>query len=158
MFKNIFTAILFIIIITTVLPGADIIQSHPAIKENIEFEIAKVVRGAVEDTDWLHASSRQEMEQLMEAYYTGNLLTEISDSGWRFVSIPNSWEYIVKVGYIDIEVISDQEGSAYVEILETDELSGCIYSSMVKYFLIKNDTGWRIRSKSACISVNKQDK
>jgi hypothetical protein len=151
MFKNIFTAVLFITLLTTVLSGAIPIRSHSAVKEDIEYEIIKVVKGAVEDTNWLQVSSKQEMQQMMEAYYTGDLLTEVSDNGWRFVSRPNSWEYVVSTGSIDVEVISAKEGAAHVEILEKDEISGCVYSSIVNYFLIKNDNGWKIKTRTVCI-------
>lgn len=151
LFKNIFTAVVFITLLTTVLSGVIPIRLLSADKADNETEIIRVVKGAVEDTNWLHVSSKQEMEQLMEAYYTGDLLTEVSNSGWRFVSRPNSWEYVVSTGSIDVEVISAKEGSAHVEILEKDEISGHVYSSRFNYFLIKNDNGWKIITRNVCI-------
>ncbi len=148
MFKKVLAAVLFITLVSTGLTGSE--QAHSNSMET-EHEIINVVKGAVEDTSWFHVSSRQEMEHLMKAYYTGSLLTEISDSAWRFVSTPNDWEYVVSTGIIEVEVISAQEGTAYAEILETDVLSGCVYSSVVSYSLIKNSDGWKIRAKSLCI-------
>ncbi|MFX4260703.1 hypothetical protein ACOBQJ_00740 [Pelotomaculum propionicicum] len=148
MFNRIFAIVLVISLMTAVMAGAEPVQPNTPVKEDIEFEIAKVVKGAVEDTSWLHASSRQEMESLLTAYYTGDLLNELGDSGWRFVSRPNDWEYITSAGRIDVVVISHQEGAACAEILEKDELSGMVYSSTVRYFLIKTGGGWRIRAKT----------
>lgn len=148
MFKKVLAAVLFIALVSSGLTGAEPIHSNFT---DAEHEIIHVVKGAVEDTSWLHASSRQEMEHLMKTYYTGNLLNEISDSAWRFVSTPNDWEYAVSTGTIEVEMISTQEGTASAEILETDELSGCVYFSVVSYSLIKNSDGWKIRAKSACI-------
>lgn len=151
MLKRLFTAAVIIALMTAVMAGAEPVQPYIQEKEDIEFEITKVVKGAVEDTGWLHASSRQEMERLLAAYYTGKLLNELCDSGWRFVSRPNDWEYVTSAGSIEVLVFSHQEGTACAEILEKDELSGTVYSSTVRYFLIKTCDGWRIRAKTACI-------
>ena len=155
MLKRLFAVVLIIISMTAVTAGAEPVQPCTHEKENIEFEITKVVKGAIEDTSWLQASSRQEMERLLAAYYTGKLLNDLGDNGWRFVSRPNDWEYVTSAGRIDVVVFSHQEGKACAEILEKDELSGIVYSSTVRYFLIKTCDGWRIRTKTACIPLEK---
>lgn len=151
MLKRLFAAACIITLMAAIIAGAEPAQPNTREKEDIKNEITKVVKGAVEDTGWLHASSRQEMERLLAAYYTGKLLNELGDNGWRFVSRPNDWEYVTSAGRIDVVVFSHQEGKACAEILEKDELSGIVYSSTVRYFLIKTCDGWRIRTKTACI-------
>lgn len=151
MWKRIFAAVLAMALITAVTAGAEPIHSRPSSNKYMEAEMIRVVKSAVEDTNWLRVSSREEMEHLLANYYTGDLLQQLSDSGWRFVSRPNDWEYVVSAGRIDVEAISEHEGTAYAEILEKDEISGIVYSSSVRYFLIKNSDGWRIRAKTACL-------
>lgn len=151
MFKYILKAVLFISIITSAHAGTEPARLSLACREDISLEVVKVVKGAVEDTSWLHASSRQEMEYLLTAYYTGSLLDELSDSGWRFVSRQNSWEYVTSTGRLDFEVISEQECTVCVEVLEEDEITGLVYSSIFRYNLIKKSGGWRIRARTACM-------
>ncbi len=151
MLKRLFAAAFIITLMAAVMAGAELAQPNTREKEDIKIEITKVVKGAVEDTSWLHASSRQEMERLLADYYTGILLNELGDSGWNFVSRPNDWEYVTSAGHIEVVEITNDEGTASAEILEKDELSGIVYSSTVRYFLIKTCDGWKIKAKTACI-------
>ncbi|TEB10003.1 hypothetical protein [Pelotomaculum propionicicum] len=129
-----------------------IIPVEPALKpahfsKETEVAIVHLVREAVEDTAWLRASSRAEMELILKRFYTGQLLQEISDKAWDFVKIPNSWDYVVKAGKFKIDYVSNDTAAVSVEVVETDEITGISYYTQLEYMLLKTDTGWKITAR-----------
>lgn len=121
-----------------------------------EVEIAAVVTGAVEDTRWLYVSSRQEMDHVLGAYYTGQLLEELSESAWNFISVPTDWQYVIRAENCKINLISRDKASACVDILESDEIAGVTFSSRAEYLLAKTKNGWKITGVEYCKPVTKK--
>ncbi|NLI13690.1 MAG: hypothetical protein GX425_13980 [Peptococcaceae bacterium] len=128
------------------MPGETVIKTT-CLSEETEEAIVHLVREAVEDTAWLQASSRGELELLLKRYYTGDLLKEICDKAWDFVRIPNCWDYIIKAGKIKICYVSGDTAAVSVEVVETDEITGISYYTQLEYMLLKTDTGWKITAR-----------
>lgn len=146
MFKSVFSAVILVFYLSLQMPAGQLIKSNHDTKE-IEMEVVELVTEAVEDTKWLLVSSREELEQILGTYYTGPLLYEISDQAWDFVRVPNSWEYVVKAGSCKTTFISNVVTGVSVEVMETDEITGVTYVSLVDYLLINTDGGWKITAR-----------
>lgn len=142
MFKGIILAMIFSFCFFIELPGG-FSNSTNLNKEN-EIEIIDFIKKAVEDTSWLYVSSRQEMDRVLVAYYTGPLLLELSESTWNFISVPTDWDYVAKAENIKIIEISGNKASACVDILENDSAAGVTLLIKAEYLMIKTEDGWKI--------------
>jgi len=112
--------------------------------ENSIDTLGKVIKDALEDTTWLRASTHQEMEQLLGAYYTWPVLQILIESAWNFVRVPSDWEYLVTTGNCTITYISEDRAGFHADILETDEITGVTHLSRMEYLLVNTEKGWRI--------------
>lgn len=146
MFKIFLQAAILIFYFYMPVSGAPVIKSDQITKET-ENTVVSLVCEAVEDTTWLHVRSRGELERILERYYTGPLLQEISGQAWDFVRIPNSWDLVIKAGKCNIAYISAGAAGVCIEVIETDEITGVSYYTQLEYNLIKTDAGWRIAAR-----------
>lgn len=145
---RIFLPVILIFSFSLALPLEQAVESSYATEET-ENTIIKLVCEAVEDTTWLRVSSRGELEGILERYYTGPLLQEISDAAWDFVRVPRSWDYVTKAGDCTILFISDDIAGVTVEAVETDEITGVCYRTPLQYILINTNAGWKIAIRKA---------
>lgn len=114
------------------------------IYKETETEIIEVLKGAVEDTKWMKASSRPEMESILGNYYTGPLLSQLSEAAWSFINVPTDWEYINQVKDCKVTMVSGSKASACVDIIESDAATGVSFLTKFEYTLIITVNGWRI--------------
>ncbi len=112
--------------------------------EEAEIKIINVAKNAVEDTRWIHASSRVEMNRVLNDYYTGPLLERFCESAWNFVITPTDWAYTVKAENCTIIHIFKNQAVIRLDIVESDMVSGIDFISRMEYFLVKTENGWRI--------------
>lgn len=143
LFKNVLLILIFLSCFFNEMSGSTtfIIDHSP---QEGEAEITGVVRGAVKDTRWLEAASRQEVQQLLSTYYSGQFLSDLSDSAWNFISVPTDWDYETQAGQCTVLSQSEDQASIQVEILETNVLSGVVYVHWAEYRLIKENGAWKI--------------
>jgi len=146
MFKIFLPAAIIIFCFYLPVSGEPVLKSGHVAKET-EITVVSLVYEAVEDTTWLHVTSRGELERILERYYTGPLLQEISGQTWDFVRIPNSWDLIVRAGKCKITFISADAAGVSIEVIETDEITGVSYFTQLEYILKKTDAGWRIAAR-----------
>jgi|LFRM01.1.fsa_nt_gb hypothetical protein len=136
----------FLIILTcgfTIISAAgNPVSGYPS--RGCEEEITSVLKGAVEDSGWLAATSRQEVRELLAAYYGEPLLSELSDAVWDFISVPTDWHYETRLGRITVLRQTENMAAVQAEILETDVLSGVTFISTVEYHLVKGNQAWKI--------------
>ncbi len=148
MLKNTLLFLIFLTSCFTNISGAaTLVPGYPS--RGSEEEITGVLRGAVEDTRWLAATSRREARELLAAYYGEPLLSELSDAVWNFISVPTDWHYETRVGRFTVLRQSENQAAVQVEILETDVLSGFTYISKAEYNLIKGNRTWKIIAVSS---------
>lgn len=112
--------------------------------KNSADEIRNVIKGAVEDTTWLRATTQKDLEQLLGAYYTWPALQGLIESTWNFVKVPTDWEYLVTTDNCEITHIFGKKANAQADILETDEITGITYLSKMEYSLVYTKKGWKI--------------
>lgn len=143
MLKNTLFFLIFLISCFTNISAA-VIPVPGYLSRGNEEEITSILRGAVEDTRWLAATSRREIQELLAAYYGEPLLSELSEAVWQFISVPTDWHYETRVGRITILRQSENMAAVRAEIIETDVLSGYTCISTVEYHLIKGDLTWKI--------------
>lgn len=103
-----------------------------------------IIQGAVEDTRWLRASSRREMELFLSDYYTGPLLAKVVNSAWSFVVLPTDWTCTARVEKYRAIVLMGGRAVVLAEIVESDPALGLNFSTEVKYSLVRTEKGWRI--------------
>lgn len=140
--KTILFLICLISCFTNISGDAAIVSGYPS--RESEEEITSVLRGAVEDTRWLAATSRREVQELLAAYYGEPLLSELSDAVWNFISVPTDWHYETRVGRFTVLRHSGNQAAVQAEIFETDVLSGFTCVSKAEYHLIKVNRNWKI--------------
>lgn len=141
LFKRLLTAIIFFLSFLTQMPGG-FSNSIDVLAEN-EVAIKNVVKGAIEDTRWMNASSRQEMNRILGAYYTGPLLAELSESAWNFTRLCTDWEYTTRADNCQIISLLESSARISVDILETEATSGTTYVRRAEYSLLKTENGWK---------------
>lgn len=146
MFKIFLPAAILILCFYLPVSGEPVVKSGHVTQET-ENTVVSLVCEAVEDTTWLHAASFGELERILEKYYTGPLLQEISGQTWDFVRIPKSWDLIIKAGKCKITFISADAAGVCIEVIETDEITGISYYTQLEYILKKTDAGWRIAAR-----------
>lgn len=146
LFKIFLPAAILIFCFYLPVSGEPVVKSGHVTQET-ENTVVSLVCEAVEDTTWLHVTSRSELERILERYYTGPLLQEISGQAWDFVRIPNSWDLIINAGKCNIAYISAGAAGVCIEVIETDEVTGVSYYTQLEYILIKTDAGWRIAAR-----------
>lgn len=146
MFKNLLPAAIIILFFYLPISGEPYVKPDHLTRET-ENTIVSLVCEAVEDTTWLYATSRVELERILERYYTGPLLQEITAQAWDFVRIPNSWDLVIKAGECRMVLISADAAEVCIEVIETDEITGVSYYTQLEYFLINTDAGWRIAAR-----------
>lgn len=127
------------------IPGVISKQLISTLKED-RMEIIDIVENSIEDTRWMHVSTRQEIEMILSSYYTEPLLTKLINSTGNFMSKPTDWDYVMKAENIEILDMSGSKATVYVDIVEFDTLTCVKFSSKAKYFLVKTSTGWRINN------------
>ncbi|MBM7854083.1 protein subunit release factor A [Desulfohalotomaculum tongense] len=138
-------AILILVIYTVVLSlpvtGAGGEVTSPA-------EITKVVKGAVECTEWMRANTEQEVNSILSRYYTGKALEENTKSVWEFVKLPTDWHSITTAE--DCEIIYQDKNMAVVKarLTDTDELDKDTQKGTALFFLTATEDGWRIYAQN----------
>lgn len=148
--KSIILAIVFSLCFFIKLPGG--FSTQHFIGDN-ESKIIEVIRGAVEDTRWMNASSRQELDRMLGAYYTGPLLLDSIESAWIFINVPTDWDYVIKAENIRIIEISGDKASACADILERDAVVEVTLMSRAEYHMIKTDNGWKIAAAKYSVPI-----
>jgi|GEM_PF-1681185 len=143
LFKRAVIAVIVLSCLFTGIPGGFSIPERRSVEKD-EAEIVNVVKGAVEDTAWLHVSSRQEMDRVLNRYYTAPLCRELAETAWNFVSKPTDWDYIIKVENCKITSLSGEQAAVLVDIVEKDDLADSCFPGRFEYTLIKMADGWRI--------------
>jgi hypothetical protein len=146
MFKKFLLAAILIFFFYLPVSGEPYVKPDHLSRET-ENTIVSLVCEAVEDTTWLYVTSPVELERILERYYTGPFLKEITAQAWDFVRIPNSWDLVIKAGECKIVYIAADVAEVCIEVIETDEITGASYYTKLEYFLTKTDAGWRIAAR-----------
>ncbi len=143
MLKNGFIAVVLSAFILMQMASGALIYPNTMTEDN-KIAIDDVVRHAVEDTGWILASSRNEMERVLSPIFAEPYLSEKCESALSFVSVPTGWEYETRVINITITEIYGNEAAVIVDIMETDQITGTAYLSRLQYVLRKTGDGWKI--------------
>lgn len=112
-------------------------------KEDTE-EIKEIVRGATENTDWMQTKDKEELHKIMNRYFTGELLEELTEQTWQFINMHTDWYGTANVEKITFNSIDENMVRVLAYIKESDVVSKTSNTITGEFVLVKTDNGWRI--------------
>jgi hypothetical protein len=107
-------------------------------------EIKSVVRGAVEDSGWMKASTKKEMQKLLSQYFTGKLLDDLTGEAWDFIQLDTDWHGKTTVEKILINSIDENAATVLAYIKEVDVANKTSTGMIGEFILVNSPNGWRI--------------
>jgi len=125
----------------------DTIETGPQYRLTAEnaAEIEEILCGAVENNEWMQATSRRELHEILNRYFTGKLLEDITEQTWRFICLNSDWYGIATVEKMNVESIDGNMVTVLAYIKEVDVISGSSVTLTGKFSLTETSEGWRIK-------------
>lgn len=107
-------------------------------------KIKTVIKNAVENTDWMHAKTQQEVYNILSQYYTGKILMENTKYTWEFIKHPTDFYWTTTVDKYSITYTDKNTAlvKAYltdIKVIDNQKLEG-----KAVYKLVNTKNGWKI--------------
>ena len=127
-------------------PGGPGMEQGESYAEDFS-EVASVLKGAVEDTDWLFSTSPAELRQTLSKYFTGPLLDQLLENTGAFTQKATEWSYQTVLEEYAIDIEGDQARAAAL-IREDDAITKESHYTQLHFQMLRTGQGWRITALS----------
>jgi len=108
------------------------------------FAVKSIVHGAVEDTGWMRAADKKEVQVFLSSYFTGELLNDLVEQTWKFVKSDTDWYGTAIVEKMLVNSIDGDTVTVLAYIKEIDVTNKRSTGATGEFILKKTYCGWRI--------------